>query len=119
MTDLTALRTWIDGYVRAWNSNEPEDIGRLFTDEATYSTAPFTPPWLGRDQIVEGWLKNPDQPGEASFVWEPISISDEVAVIKGTSTYPETVYSNLWVITLVEDGRCREFAEWWMENPRS
>lgn len=35
------LTTWVDGYVRAWASNDPDDIGRLFTDDATYYTAPF------------------------------------------------------------------------------
>jgi hypothetical protein len=118
MTDLAALTTWIDGYVRAWNTNDPKDIGGLFTEEARYSTAPFNPPWQGRDEIIKSWLANPDEPGEASFVWEPISVTEDVSVIKGTSTYPETVYSNLWVIKLTPDGRCREFAEWWMENPR-
>jgi hypothetical protein len=113
-----ALKVWIDGYVHAWNSNDPGDIGRLFTDQATYSTAPFAPPWQGRDQIIAGWLKHPDEAGETSFEWEPISVTNEVSVIKATSTYPETAYSNLWVIKLTEDGRCREFAEWWMENPR-
>ncbi len=24
---------WIDGYVRAWNSNDPQDISKLFTDD--------------------------------------------------------------------------------------
>ena len=117
MTDLDAVSQWVEGYVRAWNSNDAEDIGRLFTDDASYSTAPFSPPWLGRRQIVEGWLAHQDEPGETTFEWEPVSLSDDVAVIRGTSRYPETTYGNLWVIRLARDGRCKEFAEWWMEYP--
>jgi uncharacterized protein (TIGR02246 family) len=118
MTDLDALSQWIEGYVRAWNSNDPEDIGRLFTDDASYATAPYDPPWRGREQIVQRWLKIKDEPGETSFEWEPISLTDDVAVISGTSRYPEVTYGNVWVIKLARDGRCREFAEWWMEYPR-
>jgi uncharacterized protein (TIGR02246 family) len=118
MTDLDALSQWVEGYVRAWNSNDPEDIGRLFTDDASYSTAPYSRPWQGRQQIVEGWLAHRDEPGETTFEWEPIALTDDVAVIKGTSRYPETTYGNLWVIKLARDGRCQEFAEWWMEYLR-
>jgi hypothetical protein len=35
------------------------------------------------------------------------------------TTYPTErhTYSNLWVIRLDADGRCAEFAEWWMRHP--
>lgn len=118
MTDLDAVRRWIDHYVRAWNSNDREDIGSLFTDDAVYSTEPYHAPWKGREQIIAGWLDHKDEPGETSFEWQPISITDEVAVISGTTRYPESAYSNLWVLRLNPDGRCRQFSEWWMEHPR-
>jgi uncharacterized protein (TIGR02246 family) len=113
-----AVRAWIEGYVAAWNSNQPADIVRLFTADAEYYTDPYAPPWVGRDAIVEQWLAHRDKPGETSFVWEPLVIADDVAIVTGTTTYPETVYSNLWVIRLDDDGSCREFIEWWMEHPR-
>jgi uncharacterized protein (TIGR02246 family) len=119
MTDLDALSQWVEGYVRAWNSNDPDDIGRLFTDDASYATAPFNPPWVGRAAIVAGWLAHRDEAGETTFEWEPISLTDEVAVIKGTTRYPGCTYGNIWVIRLARDGRCREFSEWWMEYPPS
>jgi uncharacterized protein (TIGR02246 family) len=119
MTDLDTVTRWIDGYLRAWNSNDPEDIGGLFTDDAAYQAAPYRAPWQGREEIVAGWREHEDEPGEISFEWRPISITDEVAVISGTTRYPESAYSNLWVIKLDQAGRCREFSEWWMEHPRS
>jgi uncharacterized protein (TIGR02246 family) len=47
---------WVDGYIRAWKTNDPADIGRLFTEDARYFTAPYRQPWTGRDAIVAGWL---------------------------------------------------------------
>ncbi len=119
MTDLDQLRAWIDGYVRAWSSNDPADIRALFTEDAEYFTAPFRPPWRGPDDIVRGWLEHRDDPGETTFDWQPLTVSEGVAVISGTTTYPGTTYSNLWVIRLDDAGRCRHFTEWWMEHPAS
>jgi uncharacterized protein (TIGR02246 family) len=117
MTDLEPLTSWIDAYVRAWNTNDPDDIRALFVEDASYHTAPFRPPWRGREQIVEQWLERKDEPGETTFKWQPVVVTDEVAIIQGSTTYPTETYSNLWVIRLDKDGRCREFTEWWMEHP--
>jgi len=119
MTEPDRLTAWIEGYVRAWNSNDPADIGGLFTADAEYYTAPFRPAWRGRERIVEEWLARRDEPGETTFRWQPVAVTDEVAVVQGTTTYPERTFSNLWVIRLDTDGRCREFTEWWMEHTGS
>ncbi len=117
MSDLPHVTAWIDRYVQAWNSNDPTEIGALFTEGAEYSTAPFRPPWRGREQIVAGWLQRKDEPGEASFQWGPLAITDELAIIEATTQYPDETYSNLWVLRLDADGRCSSFVEWWMEHP--
>jgi len=69
MDDAQARRVqaWIDGYVRAWNSNNPADIRALFTQDAAYYTEPYGPPWEGRDEIVRQWLDRKDEPGQAQF----------------------------------------------------
>jgi uncharacterized protein (TIGR02246 family) len=119
MTDVARVSTWIDGYVRAWNSNDPADIAALFTPDAVYSTEPYREPRRGRDAIVRGWLDNRDEPGTTTFTWAPVSITDEIAVVTGTTTYPDRTFSNLWLIRLTADGVCTEFSEWWMEHPES
>jgi hypothetical protein len=43
---------WVTGYVRAWNSSKPDDIARLFTEDAVYYPRPHPQPWRGRDLIV-------------------------------------------------------------------
>jgi hypothetical protein len=112
------LREWIAGYERAWASNDPEDIGALFAEDARYFTEPFAEPWRGRDAIVAGWLAHRDEPGDATFEWQPLVETPEASIVTGTTTYrePPRVYSNLWLIRLDADGRCREFVEWYMEQ---
>ena len=113
------LRSWIDGYVQAWNSNDPAAVGALFTEDAAYATEPYSRPWQGRDEIVRRWLDRKDEPGETEFRWQPLAVAEEVAVVQGETVYraPPRTYSNLWVIRLDGEGRCSEFTEWWMQHP--
>jgi uncharacterized protein (TIGR02246 family) len=116
MTDLEAVTGWVGGYVRAWNSNDPAEIGALFAEDAAYYTAPFRDPWRGRDTIVAEWLAIRDRPGETEFTWFPVTVGPDLSIVQGTTVYPETTYSNLWLIRLDQVGQCREFTEWWMEQ---
>jgi uncharacterized protein (TIGR02246 family) len=110
------LVEWMAGYERAWASNDPDQIGALFTDDALYFTTPFREPWRGRQEIVDGWIDRKDEPGDWTFTWQPLVDTPELAIITGTTTYrePPLTYSNLWVLRLGDDGRCSEFTEWWM-----
>jgi ketosteroid isomerase-like protein len=121
MDDAQARRVhaWIDGYIRAWNSNDPADIRALFTQDAAYYTEPYSAPWRGRDEIVRRWLDRKDEPGQAEFHWHLLAVASEVAFVQGETSYrtERHTYSNLWVIRLDSQGRCAEFVEWWMRHP--
>ncbi|WP_412539064.1 nuclear transport factor 2 family protein [Longispora sp. K20-0274] len=115
----TLLTRWVEGYVTAWESNLPADIGTLFTEGATYYTEPYAEPWRGRDEIVRQWLAHADAPGDATFTWEPVATTGELSVITGRTAYrePPREYHNLWLIRLDAEGRCAEFTEWYMKAP--
>ncbi|MCU1406624.1 MAG: hypothetical protein JWQ43_2927 [Glaciihabitans sp.] len=116
MTDT--LTTWIAHYRRAWESNEPADITALFTEDAEYRTEPYSEPWRGHNEIVDGWLEARDEPGEATFTWSPIVSTPELGIAEGITAYvaSETTYSNLWVVRFAPDGRATHFTEWWMDH---
>lgn len=117
--DEAAVRSWVDRYRDAWESNDPEVIGSLFTDEARYLTEPYAEPLEGRDAIVAGWLSARDEPGQTEFRYEVMVIAGNLGFVRGWTTYhdpPERKYSNLWVVKLADDGRCEEFTEWWMQH---
>lgn len=120
MRQVDQLNSWMDQYQRAWASNDHADVGALFTEDAAYFTEPYATPFRGRRAIVDAWLERRDEPGQYEFTWQPLVITDDVAIIQGQTVYRQPrakTYSNLWVIRLNPAGRCTEFTEWWMLRP--
>jgi uncharacterized protein (TIGR02246 family) len=116
--DINDYKEWIEGYIRAWNSNDPDEIGSLFAEDGRYFTGPFEEPWEGRQGIVEGWLKNQDEPGTFKFRYEIQAFSGNTGAMQGWTTYlnPLKEYSNLWVMKFNQQGECYEFTEWWKKR---
>ncbi|WEK12331.1 MAG: nuclear transport factor 2 family protein [Candidatus Microbacterium phytovorans] len=115
----SAARDWMDRYVHAWTTNDPDDVRALFTPDAEYRDGPSTPPWVGQDAILAGWLGQQDEPGTWSFDYELTAVDRDVAVIRGRTTYTGStdksdLYDNLMVIRLDPDGRARSFTDWWI-----
>jgi hypothetical protein len=122
---MSQLESWIDAYILAWAANDAKAIGDLFTEKARYYTHPFRDPWVGRDEIVRGWLDQPDAPGSWSADYGPVAVYHNTGVIRGKTTYfnPDrsisAEYANVYVIEFDDDGRANEFTEFFMEaNPQ-
>ncbi len=113
-----SLAAWMDGYLRAWTSGATEEIADLFTEDAVYDPQTSDEQWVGRDAIVENWQDIGDEPGSWTFDWEPVIESPDLSVIQGRTEYAaeSRAFRNLWVIRLTDDGRCREFTEWWIDE---
>lgn len=117
MVERDDVTRWIEGYERAWASNERGDIEALFTEDARYFTAPYRKPWEGREAIVDGWLHDRDEPGQWRFASDVLAIANDLAFVQGRTEYlvePPRTYSNLFVIRFAGDGRASEFTEWFM-----
>jgi ribonuclease HI len=119
-TDGAPIEAWLDGYRRAWTSNDPDDIRALFSDDAVYRPSPFAPAVTGREAIVTDWLERRDEPGTWSFESEALCSSPTLAILSCRIGYrvPDTEYRTIWLVRFDPDGRAREFSEWWMERPR-
>ncbi|MGH2407870.1 MAG: nuclear transport factor 2 family protein [Candidatus Limnocylindrales bacterium] len=121
MTEGDLAEAWVERYVRAWTTNDPADIGALFTTDAIYRPTPMSPGWHGRDAIVAKWLARKDAPGIWTFESEVLGVDGDLAVIRGVTTYtappgPGT-FENLWLVRLDAAGRATAFTEYWMQHP--
>jgi len=114
----TAGEKWTADYVEAWRSNDPEQIGALFSADARYFTNPDSEPRVGRDAIIAGWLEDLDEPGSWTFEWRILREDAGWFLVQGRTEYPaERDYLNLWIVQLDQDGRAEEFTEWYMPRP--
>jgi ketosteroid isomerase-like protein len=123
--DRNHFAVWLDAYVEAWRSNDAATIARLFSEDATYYYGPYAEPVVGRDAIVNSWLADPDPAGSWEAGYGPLAVDGDVLVASGESIYFEadgttvrTRYSNIFACRFDADGRCRDFREWFMEQPK-
>jgi ketosteroid isomerase-like protein len=122
------VQRWLDAYVQAWLSYEPDAIGALFSDDAIYAFHPWDKNGAvahGRAAIVKAWSEPKDPPGTYQAQYEPIAIDGDVAVATGRSSYftksgvLKREYYNCFVMQFDSDGRCTQFTEWFMKVPKS
>jgi uncharacterized protein (TIGR02246 family) len=124
-TDRAGVARWLAAYTDAWKSYDVEAIGQLFADDCVYRYHPADEPLRGREAIVTSWIEDdPDAPGTFEAAYEPIAVDGDVAVAVGSSTYTETpggairaIYDNCFVLRFDDEGRCREFTEWYVKRP--
>jgi hypothetical protein len=112
------LDDWMDDYLDAWSSNDPQGIAELFNVDAVYDPQTADGELHGRSEIVEWWRGLEDDPDNWDFEWMPLVESEEIAVVTGITRYldPPATYRNLFVIKFDSDGLCRDFTEWYIEE---
>jgi hypothetical protein len=130
--DHAAAQGWLDRYVAAWKSYEPDAIADLFSEDVAYRYHPYDEPIVGRDAVVASWLgegesddaSTRDEPGTYEASYSPAAVEGDVVVAAGTSTYLDSpggsvdrVYENCYLMKFDGDGRCREFTEYYMKRP--
>ena len=116
------VQAWLDGYIGAWRSNRADDIGRLFTEDAVYSTRPWDADEhtvRGRQAIVAAWLESPDDPTSWDAEYHPYAVEGNRAVAVGWSRYHATdnaledTFHNAFLLEFA-GGRCSHFREFFM-----
>ena len=85
--DRAAVQNWLDAYVRAWETYDPQAIGDLFSKDAVYHYDPFGEPVRGRDAIVASWMEEDsrDESGTYKGRYEPVGVEGDTALANGLS----------------------------------
>jgi SnoaL-like protein len=114
--DRAQLTEWLERYERAWRTPGTEVLTDLFTEEATYSTAPYENPHHGLDAIGGMWESErlgPDEEFEMSS--EIIAVEGDTGVARIEVHYhapKDREYRDLWIVRLNDAGLCFDFEEW-------
>jgi hypothetical protein len=130
--DLESAQSWLNRYVDAWLSYDPDEIAGLFSEDVAYRYHPYDEPTIGRDAVVASWLgedesdgtSTRDAPGTYQAEYSPIAIDGDTVVATGTSQYREKPdgpivrrYANCFVMRFDDEGRCRDFTEYYARHP--
>jgi hypothetical protein len=129
--DRDAVDRWLQAYVDAWKTYDPDKIAALFTQEVTYRYHPYDAPIEGRDAVVRSWLGDSDAVGASTrddpdtydATYRTVAVDDDVAVAVGSTHYSEAsasgveVFDNCFVMRFDPDGVCSDFTEWYIKRP--
>jgi ketosteroid isomerase-like protein len=129
--DRNSAQAWLDRYVAAWRSYDPQQIGALFADDVVYRYHPSDAPTVGREAVVASWLGEGDSPGASTrdapatydATYAPVAVDGDVVVATGTTTYRETpdgpvtqTFDNCFVMRFDEAGLCTDFVEYYVRR---
>jgi hypothetical protein len=121
--DRAGFRAWLQRYVDAWRLNDPVAVGDLFSPEVRYAFDPFGEAVVGRNAVIESWLDDADDPASWEADYEVLAIDGDVFVAHGRTRYLtddrsaiDREFANVFVCRFDEDGRCREFTEYYMRR---
>jgi hypothetical protein len=119
------VQLWLERYVAAWSTYDPDAIGALFSEDASYRYHPWDEPLIGREAIVASWLSDRDEPGTFEAHYDAWAVEDDLATAIGESRYTNpdgsfrALYYNLWALRFDGHGRCHEFVEYFVELPEA
>ena len=125
MTDRAIVRRWLAAYEAAWRAPDTQGLAALFTEDASYRQSPYQEPVVGLGAIRRMWDKERDGPDEVfTIATDVVAVDGPTAVVRAEVRYGDPLrqeYRDLWIMHVVDDGRCSRFEEWpfWPGQPRA
>ena len=124
--DRQQFQNWLDGYVEAWKTYDPDKIAALFADDVEYRYHPNDQGddvLHGRAAVVANWLENKDPEGTVDAKYTPLAIDGDTYVAHGHSDYFDgpggplrDQYFNVYECKFNDKGECTQFIEYWIQN---
>jgi ketosteroid isomerase-like protein len=126
------VNRWLGRYIEAWKTYDRDQIEALFAEDISYRYHPYDDPIEGRGAVVASWLgegesddaSSRDESGTYDAFYRVVAADGDMAVAIGSSTYysepggpVDRIYDNCFVMRFDDEGRCREFTEWFMKRP--
>lgn len=130
--DHQMAQGWLDRYVDAWMSCDPDEVSGLFSEDVAYRYHPYDELIVGRDAVTASWLgenasgdaSTRDAPGTYDAEYSPVAVDGDTVAATGTSRYRELpggpvvrTYENCFVMRFDSRRRCREFTERYLRRP--
>ena len=114
MDTATAVRRWVDGWLRAWPVEDVEGVASLYEEDAPYRSHPFRDPEtartyaeraFGEEELVEARFGEPVVDGERAAV--------EYWAVLRSREGTELTLAGMVHLRFGADGRVAEHREYW------
>ncbi len=117
---IEELGRWLSAYGAAWERRDAAAFAALFSAEATYQWGPFSEPLHGREEIRARVEEAVSVQEDVRFGYEPLAVTaDGRGIAHWWVSYriptrrAREENDGIFIVALSDDGRCREFREWW------
>jgi nuclear transport factor 2 (NTF2) superfamily protein len=114
---LAHVQSWLDRYVAAWKSNDPDQIGALFTEDVVYRFRPFESAVVGRGAVVAAWTESPDEPDTWTAAYRAWAVTEDRAAATGETRYTDGSHFHNVFLLRFRGEECSEYTEWFVESP--
>jgi hypothetical protein len=112
--DRNVVEDWIRRYEELWRTAGTDALDELFTEDASYSMAPYAEPYRGLDAIALMWEREREGADEVfTMTTEIVACEGDTAVVRVEVHYGRgEEFKDLWIARFGDDGRCVHFEEW-------
>jgi ketosteroid isomerase-like protein len=112
--DRAQLEAWIDRYEQVWRTPDTSDLVTLFADDVSYRPSPWDEPVRGLAALATFWEAQRDGPQEQfQMTSETVAVDGHTGVARVEVAYGNgDRWRDIWIVRLLDDGRCRDFEEW-------
>lgn len=109
---------WLAAYHQAWITRDAEGVARLFTDDASYHSHPFRPPYVGRAAIADYWRRATASQEDFELRWgNPVVAGDRMAVewwaTMRDAEGGDVTLPGCLIVRFAANGLCEELREYW------
>lgn len=112
------MGSWLRRFGRAWEERDSDLAAALFSDDGSYREAPFDQALRGADEIRAYWSRLPRAREGIRFTFDILAVTDRWGIAHWHGSYTRVdgamrvELDGILLVSLGEDGRCREFREW-------
>lgn len=121
--DFHSFQSWLEAYKRAWETRDPQAVGELFSEDATYQETPFVAPLRGRTAIRRYWSDVVERSQEQiRFGYEILSIAGNVGIAHWWASFArlasgkKVALDGIFLLTFDAQDRCEALREWWVRK---
>jgi len=115
-TTLARFTEWLTGYGDAWEANDAQAAGAMFTVGATLMPTPFSELLRGRRAIAGYFAEQFGRWGRTSFSAQVLGAGDTYAVAHWRVASEGAAVDGVLVAALDDRGRCTSLRQWWHET---